>query len=672
MLNKIIILIFGSFVFAYDGNVRLPIVEKPIPQQSKIQGEIPEEVSYQHVHITDKFWRSRIDQNRVVGIRSTLKEAANEIDNFDIASGKKKGKHTGNAADDSDIFKIIQGAAYAIGDNPDAALEASIDSLIDKIVSAQQSDGYLFTYWIVFDLSKKWTDIAGKHELYCAGHLFEAATAYYQVTDKRKLLDAAIRYADYIDSVFGPGKRLEVPGHEEIELALYKLYKVTGEKRYLNLAVFFVDERGDPTRMVVEKITPPDRDPNANTPHRWRSPSYMQDHLPITSQFYAAGHAVRAGYLYSAVTDISIEKKETKYLAALDSIWNDIVGKKMYITGGVGSRQFHDEGFGSPYLLPNDQAYCETCSGIAFTFWNRRMNMLTGDAKYADIAELTMYNTTLAGVSLSGDKFFYTNPLESKGKNERESWNNPACCPSNIVRFLPEIGSTIYGKTSKAIYINQFIGNTAQISMGDQNITMKMESNYPWDGRINLALDPLKPVDISLHIRIPGWASGELIPGQLYHYAENKMASTEKVILKVNGIRISSITMEKGYAIIKRNWKKGDKIELVLPMPIKLVAGNDKIESTRGQLAITRGPLVYCLEQTDNKSFFENATDKLLRTLVLKAKYRDDMLNGVMTINGAGVLSGKNENIKITAIPYYAWANREQGQMKVWLSMSAN
>jgi DUF1680 family protein len=669
MLKVIAALLSGYFTLVYKGPVETMQHESVsfTNQYKKLQSKLIEEVSFQHVHIADKFWRPRIDQNRVVGIRSTLKEAANDIDNFDIASGKKKGKHTGNASDDSNVFKIIEGAAYALNDTPDIALEASIDSLIDRIAAAQQADGYLFTYWIANDLSKKWTDIPRKHELYCAGHLFEAAIAYYQVTGKRKLLDAAIRYADYIDSVFGPGKRLEVPGHEEIELALIKLYAVTGEKRYLNLAVFFVDERGDPKRMTVEKITPPDKDPNANTPQRWRPPSYMQDHLPVTSQLYATGHAVRAGYLYSAMADIAIETQERKYIPALDSIWNDIVGKKIYVTGGIGTRQFHDEGFGSAYLLPNDQAYCETCSGIGFTFWNRRMNRLTGNAKYADIAELTMYNTTLSGVSLSGDKFFYTNLLESKGNNKRDTWNNPPCCPTNIVRFLPELGSTIYGKTDEAIYVNQFIGSDAKISIGDQEINLKMESNYPWNGKIHLTVNPQKPIALSLHIRIPGWARGELLPGDLYHYAENRMPSAEAVILKVNGIQIPVINMEKGYAVIQRNWKKGDNVELVLPMQIKLVAGNNKIESTRGKLAITRGPLVYCLEQIDNKSFFENTTDEYLFSSVLKEKYREDMLNGVMTINGDAVVSGKNEHIKIMAVPYYAWCNREQGEMKVWL-----
>jgi len=635
--------------------------------QDKVQWKPIEDVTFQHVVVNDKFWRPKIDKNRLAGIRSALKEAAHDIDNFDIAAGKKKGKYSGDGGTDSNVYKIIQGTAYALSDTPDSDLEATIDSVIDRIVDAQQPDGYLSTYWTVNDLSKRWTDIATKHELYCAGHLFEAAVVYYQVTGKRKLLDAAIRYADLIDSTFGPKKRQEVPGHEEIELALYQLYKVTGEKKYLELSSFFVSERGDPRRMIADKITPPDHDPNANTPHRWRPPSYMQDHLPVRQQFYAVGHAVRATYLYSAMTDLSMETKSNKYLQALDSIWNDIVGKKLYITGGIGTRQFHNEGFGSAYLLPNDQAYCETCSSIGFTFWNRRMNMLTGDAKYADLLELTMYNAAIAGVSLSGDRFFYTNILESKGRARRQPWDDPPCCPTNMVRFLPEIGSTIYGKTGKGIYINQFIGNEAKIAMENQEIALKMETDYPWEGSVTLEIDPQAPVDLALHIRIPGWAQGELLPDGLYHYVADDKNPGKEVILKVNGKTIHKIQLEKGYAVIKRKWQKGDKVELELPMQVKLVAGNPRIEDTQGKVVIMRGPIVYCLEETDNKRFFDNANLVYMLPSNLKTKYRNDLLDGIVTISGTASLNDRNKDIDITAIPYYAWCNREEGQMKVWL-----
>ncbi|MGB4903225.1 MAG: beta-L-arabinofuranosidase domain-containing protein [Saprospiraceae bacterium] len=667
MVGKIIILMTGLLMLAFSNQVNLKEGSYQVDEQGKIQDKIIKEVSFQHVSITDQFWRPRIDKNRLVGIRSALKEAVRDIENFDIASGKKKGKHTGNGGSDSNVFKIIQGAAYALNDTPDKELEATIDSLIDRIVAAQQPDGYLSTYWTVNDLSKKWTDIPRKHELYCAGHLFEAAVAYFQVTGKRKLLDAAIRYADHIDSVFGPNKRLEAPGHQEIELALFKLYKVTGEKKYLDLSTFFIDERGDPKRMTAEKVAPPDHDPNANTPQRWRPPSYMQDHLSVTQQFYAVGHAVRATYLYTAMADLSLETKRNKYLPALDSIWNDIVCKKMYITGGIGTRQFHDEGFGSAYLLPNVQAYCETCSSIGFTFWNRRMNMLNGDAKYADLLELTMYNAALAGVSLSGDRYFYTNILESKGKRRWESWDDPPCCPTNIIRFLPEIGSTIYGKSDKEIYINQFIANEAKIPMGNQEINLKMEADYPWNGSLSLKMDPETPINLTLHIRIPGWAQDELLPGGLYHYVRDETNLGKEVILKVNGKTIQNIKQDRGYAVIQRKWKKGDKVELDLPMQVRVVSANPRIEDNQGKIVIMRGPLVYCIEETDNKSYFEGDNETYLILSGLRAEYRKDLLNEVVTIHGIASIPAKKEKIDITAIPYYAWSNREEGQMKLWL-----
>jgi len=669
MIKGKFLLMIGFLMLEFSGKIKSKEGKDLVGGQAKIPAKTIEGVSFQQVTITDNFWRPRIDKNRLVGIRSTLKEAAANISNFDIAAGKEKGNHTEGEAHDSNVYKIIEGAAYVINDTPDKELEATIDSLIEKIVAAQQPDGYLFTYWIIRDLSKRWTDMR-KHELYCAGHMFEAAVAYYQVTGKRRLLDAAIRFADHIDSVFGPNKRLETSGHEEIELALYKLYKTTGNKKYLDLSVFFIDERGNPNRMTAEKVSPPDKDPNANTPQRWRPPAYMQDHLPVTKQFYAVGHAVRATYLLTAVADISIENKETKYLPALDSIWNDIAGKKLYITGGVGTRQFHDEGFGSAYHLPHDQAYSETCSSIGLTFWNRKMSLLHGDSKYADLSELTMYNAALAGSSLSSDKFFYTNPLESKGKHNRNKWFNPPCCPTNIVRFIPEIGSNIYGKTDKAIYINQFIGSKTKIEIAKQQISLAMETEYPWKGMINLKVNPESPIDFTLHLRIPGWAKGELLPGGLYHFIEDRSNQDKEIILKVNGKEVSKFTQEKGYAIIRRKWKKGDTVELELPMNVRLVAGNPKIEDIRRKVVIMRGPIIYCVEETDNKRFFEDADDLNLLPSGLVAKFKNDLLDGVVTINGSASFTTRQEKIDIIAIPYFAWCNREQGQMKVWLPCS--
>jgi len=666
MRKRILFLIAVCLILVCCSGPESGSVKEPGPVNDNLLKQMVEKVSYQDVTITDHFWGPKIEINRVTGIRHALQQASRSIEDFDIAAGKKSGEHQGRLASDSDVYKIIQGAAYALHHTPDQELETIIDTIIDRIVAAQQPDGYLFSYWITNDLSNRWTDIERKHELYCAGHMFEAAAAYYEVTGKRKFLDAAMRFADHINSIFGPDKRLDVPGHQEIELALYKLYEVTGEKRYLDLSIFFIDERGNPER-ITKALIPPEHDPRANTPARWRHPSYRQDHLPVTEQYYAVGHAVRAGYLYTSMVDIAMETKETKYLPALDSIWNDIVRKKLYITGGIGTRQFHDEGFGSDYLLPNDQAYCETCSGIALTFWNRRMSLLHADAKYADLTELTMYNSGISGVSLSGDRFFYTNPIESEGNHRRRAWFNPPCCPSNVVRFLPEIGSTIYGKTDKGIYINQFIGSEVTISMTDHEITLKQESNYPWEGGISLKVNPETPAKFKLYIRIPGWAQGELIPGGLYHYAKHETLPDEEVILTVNGRKIRNIHLEKGYAVIDRKWKKGDIVELDLPMNVRMVAGNSRIEDTQGKVVLMRGPMVYCVEETDNQAFFDGLHEIHLIPAGLKAEYNDDLLNGVVIITGKVTIPAPNEEFEITAIPYYAWSNRDQGQMKVWL-----
>ncbi len=665
MKNRILNLMVGCLVFASCADPESGSGENKSQKGDKNE-HIVQKVSFQDVIITDNFWQPMIEINRLVGIRNALKQSFEYIEGFDIAAGKKKGKHHGGLASDSNVYKIIEGAAYALHHTPDAALEATIDSVIDRIVAAQQPDGYLFTYWISEDLSKRWKNIKKDHELYCAGHLIEAAIAWYQVTGKRKLLDAAIRFADYIDSVFGPGKITDVSDHEEIELALYKLYKVTGEEKYLKLCTFFVDERGDPKRMVVEKITPPDKDPNANTPNRWRPPSYMQDHLPVTHQYYAVGHAVRAGYLYSAITDLASEIKESKYLPALDSIWNDMVGRKMYITGGVGTRQFHDEGFGSAFMLPNDQAYCETCSSVAMNFWNRRMNSLHADAKYADYVELTMYNSVISGLSLDGDKTFYTNPLESNGKYQRYLWHNPPCCPTNLVRFLPEIGSTIYGKTDHEIYINQFIGSEANITVAGNEIKLIQKTDYPWNGKISLQVDPEKPADFSLYIRIPGWARGKLFSGGLYKYLDSEF-SAENVTLKLNGERIGKIQMDRGYAVISRKWEKGDKLELELPMKVQLVVSNPKIADNKGKVVLTRGPFIYCIEETDNKNYFDHAGDLFLVPNGFKVENGNDLLDGVSVISGIVSSQSGDEKISITAVPYYAWNNRGPGKMRVWL-----
>jgi len=622
-----------------------------------------EPVSYRYVRVNDNFWAPRIKLNQKNGIRSVFESGKTSLINFDIAAGKVKGEHDKKLAADSDIYKIVQGVAYSLHHSPDMELEAFTDSLIDRIVAAQQDDGYLFTYWTSIDPDRKWTNIKKDHELYCAGHLFEAAVAYYEVTGKRKLLDAAIRLADHIDSIFGPGKRIEVPGHQEIELALYKLYKTTGNERYFRLAEFFINERGNPERVDT---VPPDNDPYAGTPNRWRHPSYRQDHLPVDKQFHATGHAVRAVYMYSAMTDLALETRSDRYLPALDSLWNDIVTKKMYVTAGIGTHEFHDEGFGTPYKLPNHSAYCESCSGMGLTFWNRRMNFLSGESRYADLVELLMYNAAISSVSLSGDKFFYRNPLESEGKSIRRPWFNPACCPSNMVRFLPEIGSTIYSKGDNAVYINQFIGNEANIQLNDKSVDLRMETSYPWEGKVDIFVDPSETKTFKLYVRIPAWTTGKFLSdSDLYTFPDNAKNSGLRTIIKVNGKRIRKPLIAGGYAAIDREWKGGDHVEVEFPMVPHGLVGHPEIEATKGKVALMRGPVVYCLEEIDNQSYFNETEEPRVKIDELSAEYDENLLGGVVRLKSKASTSS-NATLEVTYVPYYSWANREVGKMKVW------
>jgi DUF1680 family protein len=659
--------LFAGCIIFWAGSMPLPKASAGAEKEGRGFKNMIKPVSYLNVKIADNFWKPKIDLNRIAGIRSVFRQCSYSLDNFDIASGKKKGEHKGTAASDSDVYKIIQGAAYALHHNQDRELESYIDSLIDRIVAAQQPDGYLFTYWTVIDPGERWKDGDHKHELYCAGHMFEAAVAYFEVTGKRKFLDSAIKLADHIGSIFGPDKRHEAPGHEEIELALVKLYEATGEKRFLSLSQYFIDERGNPER-IAPRLVPPKVDPNANKPSRWRNPSYQQDHLPVTDQHVAVGHAVRAAYLYSGITDVAMATHSSKYLPALNDIWNDITRKKLYVTGAIGTSEFHDEGFGKDYLLPNDKAYCETCSAIALMFWNKRMNLLDADTKYADMLELTMYNSGISGVSLTGDRFFYTNPLESKGKNKRSLWFEPGCCPSNMVRFLPEIGSYLYGKNEDGIFVNQFIASEANIKFKEGEITLKQEGNYPWDGKIRITVNPGTVQDFKLNVRIPGWAKGQWASGGLYNFIDVGKDAKTLVVLSVNGQPLKKLNMSQGYAVIDRKWKKGDLVEMDLPMDVKVVSGNPKIEDIAGKIVLSRGPVVYCVEEVDNPRYFDENNEAVLFTEGITAEYQAGLLGGVVKLKGKAFLVTTNEELDVTAIPYYAWCNRQQGKMKVWMT----
>jgi len=610
-------------------------------------------VSFTEVTIADDFWAPRLETNRKVTVAYDFEkcEQTGRIDNFAKAGGLMEGQFEGIYFNDSDLYKVMEGAAYSLKIHPDPELEKYVDGVIGKIAAAQWQDGYLYTFYSLPERQpeKRWTDVGNKHELYCAGHFFEAAVAYYQATGKREILDVAIRLADYIDSVFGPGKKHDVPGHEEIEIGLVKLYGVTGEKRYLELSKFFLDQRG---RANGRKIYG----------------DYCQDHKPVIEQKAAVGHAVRAGYLYSGMADVAALTGDAEYMKALDRIWQDVVSKKLYITGGIGARG-GGESFGADYELPNDKAYCETCAAIANAMWNHRMSLLHGDAKYIDVLERVIYNGFLSGISLSGNKFFYPNPLASDGKYQRSPWFGCACCPTNIVRFMPSLPGYAYAQQADNVYVNLFIAGSAAIRIGQNTVGLQQQTRYPWDGDVRITVEPEHSGQFTVFVRIPGWAQNSPVPSDLYSYPDR---SREKVSLKVNGNPVA-LEIVKGYARIHRTWEKGDAIELNLPMPIRRVAANPKVKNNRGRTAIERGPVVYCFEGADNPKGVANLI--LPPDAKLQSKYHDDLLGGIVTITGRGQIrqADKNgiEEIDVVAVPYYAWAHRGKNEMAVWMPESA-
>jgi len=629
-------------------------------------------VSLADVKITDEFWAPRLEINQRIGVRHAFErcDRTGSLSNFDKAARVVQGDYRGNRANDSDVYKIIEGAAYCLQNQPDVDLEAYVDQLIARIAASQQPDGYLNTNFVLKEPDKKWYNMRMWHELYCAGHFFEAAAEYYQVTSKKKILDTAVKLADHIDSVFGPGKRYDVGGHEEIELALLKLYRVTEEKRYLELAKFFLDERGHAHGTQRKPFDPNDKsyyqgkfpELPERARHRLIRNGRMQDHKPILEQTEAIGHAVRAGYLYSAMTDIAAITGDADYAKAVKRLWKDVVSKKLYITGAIGTAQYGDEGFGDGYRLPNQGAYCETCAAVAFIFWNHRMNLLTGDAKYTDVLELTLYNGFLGGVSLSGDKFFYVNPLASRGRGQRRAWFTPACCPSNIVRLLPQIGRYAYASDGENVFVNLFMGSAAQIPVKAGKVKLTQTTHYPWNGKLRIVIEPERTAKFGVNIRIPGWTQGRPIASDLYRFAGGR--NNAEISLKLNGKAIKNPTLHKGYARINRKWKKGDLLEMHFPMPVRRVYAHPKVEADRGRVALMRGPMVYCLEQVDNRA---NVAEMVLRRNAdLATEHRDELLGGVTVVSGKAVAQS-NEPVEFTAIPYYAWANRQAGPMTIWI-----
>ncbi|HEX2944354.1 MAG TPA: beta-L-arabinofuranosidase domain-containing protein [Clostridia bacterium] len=636
-----------------------------------------------NVNITDGFWKKYADlvldtvipyQWEALNDRIPEAEPSYAVRNFRIAAGEAEGAFGGLVFQDSDVAKWLEAVGYSLAIRPDPELEKAADRMIDIIGRAQQPDGYLNTYFTVKEPGKRWTNLLECHELYCAGHMMEAAVAYYEGTGKRKLLDIMCRYADHIDSVFGtePGKLRGYDGHEEVELALYKLYKATENDRYLKLASYFIDERGQNPSFFIQEW---EKRGGISHWHKCVTPkpdlSYNQAHEPVREQKDAVGHAVRSVYLYSAMADIAAETGDEELKAACRTLWDSITKKRMYITGGIGST-YHGEAFSFDYDLPNDTAYQETCASIGLVFFARRMLKMEPHGEYADIMERALFNSVLSGMGQEGRSFFYVNPLEvlpeacckDPGKHHvkpvRQKWYGCACCPPNLSRLLASLGGYIYTSTEDTIYVNLYMGNTAQVGICGGEAEISQETSYPWDGKVAFTLGKVPDCEFTLALRIPRWCS--------------------EASLYVNGEKAGyGCETANGYAKLKRCWKAGDRIVLDLPMEPVLISANPNVRENAGKAAIQRGPLVYCLEEADNGKAL--AGIRIDPAKNLECRFEPDFLGGAAVIEGTAfrtLQSGwenklyrplapeEERETRFTAIPYYLWANRGQGEMLVW------
>jgi len=623
-----------------------------------------EPVNFSQVNITDSFWKPAMEKVATTTIQACIFQTETKtprIRNFEkvarnkhLPADKQNEKHEGIFYDDSDVFKALEAIAYSLKNHPDPALEAKADEWIDKIAAAQLPDGYLNTYYTLGRLDQRWTDMS-MHEDYNGGHMIEAAVAYYNATGKSKLLDVSVKWANHFDSLFGPGKRDWVTGHQELELALVKLYKATNDKKYLDLAKWLLDERG---HKLAKGYTWTD----------WRDTAYAQDVVPVKQQKEITGHAVRAMYMYTGAADVAALTGDVEYLKAMNTVWEDVVYRNMYLTGGIGSSG-NNEGFSVDYDLPNEQAYCETCASVGMVFWNQRMNMLTGDSKFIDVLERSLYNGARDGLSLSGDRFFYGNPLASNGRHSRREWFGTACCPANIARLIASLGDYVYGKSDNTVRVNLYVGSNTKVKIGKSDVAIGMTTNYPWSGNVAINVDPSSKTKLALQLRIPGWISGEAVPGGLYVFEDTKPTP---FTITVNG-KPATYTMNKGYAVIDREWKKGDKVALELPMDIKRIVSRQEVKQDEDRVALQRGPLVYCVEGADNNGQAWNII--LPDDASFETTFQQNLLDGVQVIQfnapslqiAADGQSVKSETKKITAIPYYAWCNRGQNPMQVWL-----
>jgi uncharacterized protein len=618
-----------------------------------------EPVSFSQVNVTDKFWKPKIDKVATHTLAACIYQtetATPRLRNFEKVARKKGEEHEGIFYDDSDVFKALEAMAYSLKTHPSAEMEKKCDEWIDKIAAAQQPDGYLNTWYTLKGLQDRYTDMS-MHEDYNAGHMIEAGVAYFNATGKRKLLDVCIKWADHFDALFGPGKKHWVTGHQELELALVKLYKVTKKDTYLKLADWLLSERG---KKLAKGYTWTD----------WKDTAYAQDVVPVKQQKEITGHAVRAMYMYTGAADVAAQTGDADYIKAMKTVWEDVVYRNMYITGGIGSAG-SNEGFSVDYDLPNEQAYCETCASVGMVFWNQRMNALTGDAGYIDVLEKSLYNGALDGLSLSGDRFFYGNPLASRGQHQRREWFGTACCPANIARLVASLGDYIYAKKADAVCINLFVGSNTQLTVANTLVAVKMETNYPWDSQVSVTVDPAKPTAFKLMIRIPQWISNNA--QSLYTHAGDAVDST--MMYYVNNKPVA-ITVANGYAIIDRKWKKGDVVSFAYTMMPELLKAKKEIKQDDGRVALQMGPLVYCVEGADNNNKAWNIIiPPGTKFETMEYKVLDEAVTALtasvpVIIVDADGRSLRTETKKIIAIPYYSWANRGKNEMQVWLPTS--
>jgi DUF1680 family protein len=609
------------------------------------------------VRITDAFWAPKREINRTVTIPHIMQqnELTGRVDNFLKAAKQKPGPYQGQRYNDTDVYKVIEAASWSLATHPDPALDKKVDDLIAIIAAAQEPDGYLYTPRSVDPANpapgagpERWSWLHTSHELYDQGHMVEAAVAHYEATGKRNFLDVATKSADLMTRVFGPDKRRDVPGHEEVELALVKLYRVTGQQKYLDLAKFFLDERGEKHSVEHPQF------PQGNRFFMYNDLSYRQDQAPVAQQTEAVGHAVRATYLYSAMTDISTFFEDS-LLPTVTALFTDVTQHKMYVTGGLGA-DGRTEAFGAEYALPN-RAYAETCASVGGMLWYHRYFLRTGNVGAYDALERTLYNGYLSGVSLSGDKFFYQNPLVSDGRVERSTYFDVACCPANLSRLMAELPGLIYAQQGGHVYVNLFIGSEADLAVGGVPVTISQQTNYPWDGKVTIHVDPAQPVRMNLSVRIPEWTANPTA-SELYRFADQNTGGVTVTVdgQPIKGGGVGSGSRERS---VERQWRKGDVVVLDMPMPVRRVLANDKVAEDAGKSAVQRGPILYALEGVDNGGSLKDV--KIPLDAKLTAALKSDLLGGVE------VVTGKVGDRTVTAIPYYTWNNRGKGEMAVWI-----